>query len=390
MTKNPFSLDYAIAPYSYDEFMSKYYEKDYLLIKRNDPKYFEKLLTLQDIDHVLSSQQLSYPKTKMVNEAQAVENEKYLQGNIINVAKMNSAFLDGNTMVFSGLHDHLPSLRHLIDWFTEHSWHRFQTNIYFTPANAKGFKTHYDDHDVFVYQCSGTKKWRIYKNVVELASRNERFKEGEHEPGDVLIEFTMEPGDFLYIPRGMFHDARTNDDHSLHITGGLIAYTWTDFMVEAIMDISKKDVNFKKNIPFGYPNVQDHSEDQAHFEKLCEALKSLPVADGFRRFGEDMTMNQRPNMAGHLLDAMQSSAIDGDQKLQVRKNVMVLTEETEDDFIIKFLDKEVKFPKFAKDAMLAAIAGATFSANTLPNCMDANGKLVLAKRLLKEGVVQRV
>ena len=45
--------------------------------------------------------------------------------------------------------------------------------MYLTPNGAKGFLPHTDQHDFFILQTGGKKKWRVYGNPIPLNTRNQ-------------------------------------------------------------------------------------------------------------------------------------------------------------------------------------------------------------------------
>lgn len=103
-------------------------------------------------------------------------------------------------------------------------------NLYCTPPGAQGLDVHFDDHDVFVVQLRGTKQWRLYDDphgVVPAYPRLlcRRFDAPtEMLRRNVATAWLLQPGDILYIPRGIFHAATAGYDasrHSIHVTIGL-------------------------------------------------------------------------------------------------------------------------------------------------------------------------
>lgn len=93
-------------------------------------------------------------------------------------------------------------------------------NAYVTPPAAQGLAPHYDDVEVFIVQLEGEKCWKLYKPPVELPrSYSKNFDEAEI--GLPTHQFTLKPGDLLYMPRGTIHQAWTPESsgtHSTHIT----------------------------------------------------------------------------------------------------------------------------------------------------------------------------
>ena len=119
-------------------------------------------------------------------------------------------------------------------------------------------------------QISGAKAWRLYGTPVETPFRGERFELGRHEAGEVTQEFTLNPGDCLYLPRGLMHDAENvGDEPSLHITVGLITKTWADLLLESISELALNSPDFRRSLPAGFAGRDfDREEARAHFDTL--------------------------------------------------------------------------------------------------------------------------
>ena len=93
-------------------------------------------------------------------------------------------------------------------------------NIYCSFDNVQAFATHYDPHEVFAVQCDGEKIWRLYENRADtpLGQGGETQAEIDAARGRVTHEVLMRPGDLLYLPRGIYHDAIAREGASLHVT----------------------------------------------------------------------------------------------------------------------------------------------------------------------------
>ena len=109
-----------------------------------------------------------------------------------------------------------------------------QANVYYSPpALAAALHAHQDAQSVFVVQCEGRKTWTLLEPPVRWKLRyNQRGKAGDTAPvGELnrpLEEITLEPGDVLFVPRGLYHQTSTPEggEASLHVTIG--AATDTD------------------------------------------------------------------------------------------------------------------------------------------------------------------
>ncbi|KAI5084006.1 hypothetical protein GOP47_0000175 [Adiantum capillus-veneris] len=84
-------------------------------------------------------------------------------------------------------------------------------NLYMTPLNAQGFKPHYDDHCVFVWQLAGSKFWNLWDPetlLPRLYSQDTKLERGYADEEDAC-KLSLKEGNILYIPRGFPHAANT-------------------------------------------------------------------------------------------------------------------------------------------------------------------------------------
>ncbi|RLN71751.1 hypothetical protein BBJ28_00023537, partial [Nothophytophthora sp. Chile5] len=104
-------------------------------------------------------------------------------------------------------------------------------SAYLTPANSQALAPHHDDVEVFVLQTEGRKKWKLYHPLVELAGEHSSDLSPD-EIGEPWMEMTVEEGDLLYFPRGVVHQACTDDEHfSTHVTISVYQHnTWANFL----------------------------------------------------------------------------------------------------------------------------------------------------------------
>ena len=87
----------------------------------------------------------------------------------------------GGTLVLDQLHHREPKLGLLCRVLAAELGHRFQTNLYLTPSNGKGFTPHWDNHDVFILQVVGSKNWNIEKQRRALPGKGDTINDEERE-----------------------------------------------------------------------------------------------------------------------------------------------------------------------------------------------------------------
>lgn len=194
-----------------------------------DPKRHAVLLSVADLDAFLATDAAREPRVSMADSRRvgsaAVPLDSYLRDDgRADLPGLFAAFDKGATLVVSQFHElHAPLMR-FCRGLEQVFLHGVQANIYLTPPGAQGFRVHYDTHDVLVLQVAGEKRWRLWPGQpVPRPTRRTPW------PGDIAPEgdaaaLTLRPGDTLYVPRGVMHDAaaQDGDEPSLHVTVGLL------------------------------------------------------------------------------------------------------------------------------------------------------------------------
>ncbi|CCI47581.1 unnamed protein product [Albugo candida] len=133
------------------------------------------------------------------------------------------------------------------------------SSVYLTPPKAQALAPHYDDVDVFILQTEGRKNWKLYHPTYILPG------EPSHdllpsEIGPLWMEFTLEQGDVLYMPRGVIHQAQTDKSvFSTHVTISVYQrQSWSNFMELAMPHLIRRafanNVEFRRGLPPQYLN----------------------------------------------------------------------------------------------------------------------------------------
>jgi hypothetical protein len=190
---------------------------------------FRGLLSIGTIDEFLLTEAARTPAVAMADGSRqggaGVPPEEFSDqdGRVVPHA-LFAAFDKGASLVLSQFNLHHGPLARFCRGLERVFLHPVQANIYLTPPGAQGFRRHFDGHDVLVLQVSGEKRWRIwdgqpFPDPTPRTPWNNRYLP-EHEPREV----TMRPGEALYVPRGVVHEAMAQADGepSLHVTIGLL------------------------------------------------------------------------------------------------------------------------------------------------------------------------
>jgi len=284
----------------------------------------------------------------------------------------------GATIVLQGLHLTQPAIGAFCRSLEAVLGHPAQANAYYTPRAAQGLPVHHDTHDVFVLQVAGEKRWLVYEPALELPLKDQKYSAELGEPGPAVEDRVLRPGDMLYLPRGWLHEALTSETDSLHLTIGVNVVTWLDAFKSALEDL-RDEVRFRRSWQSG-----DGPDD------LVEALRArLDRDEVARRARERLVRSRRPIREGALRQLRALDELDVDTELERNPTVIADVVEHDSSIALVFEGREVTFPTHAREALVAA-AGAwdRFTASDLPGSLDDAGRLVLVRRLVREGFLR--
>ena len=99
--------------------------------------------------------------------------------------------------------------------------------VYLTPDQQQAFGWHYDLEEVFIIQVQGCKEYTLRQNTVNPLPVWDTMPEDmgyERETSRLRMTCRLEAGDWLYIPSGWWHIARTQAA-SLHLSIGVMPVT---------------------------------------------------------------------------------------------------------------------------------------------------------------------
>lgn len=354
-------LGYLIGAEREDDFFARIYEREALIVHHDEPERFAGLISLDDIDRIVTTLDLREGQLALADASSHVDADEYVDAaDFIDRGAVADRYRRGATIVLNQAHQFDPALARLCRGLEHTFSSHVQTNIYLTPANAQGFRTHYDNHDVLVIQVEGEKAWRLYDMPIEAPYRGEGFEPGQFEPGPLRQEFVLKPGDCAYVPRGLMHDAQTSGGRpSLHITVGLITRTWADLMLEAVSEAALRSPELRRSLPAGFARTGfDRTQARAHLKSLAHALADNVALDPALDLMVDTFIRSRAaDNRGALRDVADIVASD---RFQARPRAPFRIAEDGDDIIVVSPGGELKFAPDQRVALERALNGSEF------------------------------
>jgi hypothetical protein len=290
--------------------------------------------------------------------------------------RIAALFADGSTIVLNGLHHNWLPLARFCRSLERDFGLPVQANSYYTPRDSQGFAVHHDTHDVLVLQVAGEKHWKVYDPLWELPLKSQRWSPSLGKPGAAVLELTLRAGDTLYLPRGWLHEALTSSTDSLHITVGVNQHAWVDAFRLALEEC-ESDVDFRQSVPADGEMTVDL------VERLAARMSADDVA---RRARAKFVSGRRPILDGQVEEVRRLGEIGPETLLERRDTVIVDLHGT----TLSFEGKQLTFPGHARPQLRAVLeADSPFTAAELPGGLDEAGRLVLVRRLIREGLLRR-
>jgi hypothetical protein len=370
------------------------------LLHQGGAAVFDGLLDIGDVDRLVTETLLRMPAFRLVRDGTPLDPNTYTQtirigGRAVERTARSDRVLDefaaGATIVLQALHRQSGPVARFCRQLELDLTHPVQANAYVTPPSAQGFSVHHDTHDVFVAQTEGHKAWRVYRPLIPLAGSSQPWKSSLGDPGEPILEVELGPGDCLYLPRGFPHDAEAREEVSIHVTVGILSFTWLDVWRE-VMRRAPEEERFREPLPVGF--AADPSSLAPELDVRRKELQGwLDVAggeDAMESFAERFWSNRRPFRQGGLEGLSSLDRIGADTLLRRRPESVFRVERMGDRVRVNLGQREVRLPPFCEPALRLIATGDTFVAADLPDLDDEKSRLVLVRRLVREGALEVV
>jgi hypothetical protein len=173
----------------------------------------------------------------------------------------------------------------------------------------------------------------------------------------------------MYLPRGWLHQALTSGSDSLHITVGVNVRRWID-EARAALDEQEDDVAFRRTV--------DHDEPPA--------VPPLDAETARARARDRFVSSRRPILDGQLSELRALDDLTAETQLVRRDTVIADLHGT----TLVFEGRRLRFPeRLAAELEFLVTADASFTPAQLPGGLDGAGRLVLVRKLVREGFLRR-
>jgi hypothetical protein len=296
----------------------------------------------------------------------------------------------GATLVLDSLHQREPKLAFLCRRLQQELGHYFQTNIYLTPPNGQGFGPHYDSHDVFVLQVMGSKHWKLENTRRKFPPKNEDMGEEGRFMGEDHRSFTLARGDILYIPRGFIHAAECGAEPSMHITLGLIPYTWDELLQAVVKAIIQSEPLLLEALPLGFMSAEREELVRIVRAALRKAADENFLNAVVEQYKDELVAKFPLDVSGQISEFFQPAELKGEDVVGPRAGMAYRVHPSEDSVRLNFGGRSITFPGFFREGLEFALNNQRYAIRDIAGGdLQDEEKIVFVERLIQEGLIVR-
>ncbi|MGW2183083.1 JmjC domain-containing protein [Streptomyces sp. NPDC001732] len=214
-------------------------------------------MTAREVEEVLTSSGLRTRSLRVVRNDDYLPEENYgrpAPGDApgsppyVDPDKVRQAILGGYSLILRSVHRYSPRAGSFARRLAGQLGHPVTMNVFVTPPGSHAVSTHFDYDDVFVFQLSGEKNWKIWDPPILSPLPSQAWtKFHDQQRTEILAslgkpqELTLRTGDVLYLPRGFLHGAESVDHASVHLTAAMAPITRVDVLHQLVEALAAED-----------------------------------------------------------------------------------------------------------------------------------------------------
>ncbi|AJT69974.3 hypothetical protein T261_8381 [Streptomyces lydicus] len=237
-----YDLDDLTAPLGAHAFHRDVYGRAFHHFSGAPDDRFDALFGWQDLNEILSVHRLAPRQLRVVQDGRLVSPDAYTVPDVsrrriswhrLVPTALTARLRSGGTLALSEVDAFHTGVGRLAAEVERRLCERVEVTAYAAWPGAEGFGTHRDDHDVFVLQVAGRKRWHLHGRAtgpVGAALADQGGGAEQERPGPVEADVLLETGQVLYMPRGWWHGTRAETGPSLHLTLGIWRPTPADLL----------------------------------------------------------------------------------------------------------------------------------------------------------------
>jgi ribosomal protein L16 Arg81 hydroxylase len=288
-----------ISPLAPETFFGEYFGKKPIHLEGDAARYNE-IFSWQDLNALLrmttiwsdKSMELAMHGRTLPAQAYCYEgtNRDNIRSMRPDFTRVRRHLREGASLALNFIGRLTPGLRSMSQTFESVLCAPVNITTFCSWQQVAAYPSHFDTTSVFVCQISGTKTWHLYEGRMENAAHSPGgaagdFPQEHHEraKGALVQTLDMKPGDLLYIPHGLYHDAVASSEASLHISMAARHLVAHDFINVLVGDLPK-DPLFREHLPHIDLVGASGAYRKRMAARLQEIIEAPEVTKDLRRF----------------------------------------------------------------------------------------------------------
>ncbi|MEI8259535.1 MAG: hypothetical protein WCJ30_28040, partial [Deltaproteobacteria bacterium] len=160
--------------------------------------------------------------------------------------------------------------------------------------------------------------------------------------------------------------------------------------IEAVARVGLRDPSFRRSLPLGFAQPDaDRTAAVKEFRDLAARLvEQLDGEAALNHFADELVSMRESLLRGQLEQIRRLHTVTADARAGVRPNLMYRLTEKGEHLVVSCAVGEIQLPAHAAAPVRHALTHEDFAIGDLPGDLDEAGKLVLVKRLVREGLVR--
>lgn len=377
-------LEDLLHPMTTTQFFGEYWEQRPLLV-RGERGRFSNIFSSKDLGRVLH-----YLRPQPPDDMKLVKGINHYSLNWINfdgsprLDAVRNAWREGYTIIINELQKSWEPVALLTASLHEQLHHTVDANLYYSPPHTNTSAPHFDVMDVFILQVEGSKVWDVHEPVMELPLFGDKTAVSPDRVPPLVMSEELQEGDLLYLPRGHVHNPRTTSDASLHLTVGVNVTTWID-LFSAAVSAARNDIRFRRALPPAFLDAPAGMHEK--FRGLLDELPSMLEMDGaLSRLAEQLLVETTPPPGDEHPTA--EDELNAKTLLARRSGVICRAIEGAGYAVIQYSGGKILGPEKIGAALRYIAQNHMFSIRDLPGNLTEMEKLVLARRLVRGGLLE--
>ncbi|HTN82535.1 MAG TPA: cupin domain-containing protein [Sorangium sp.] len=204
----------------------------------------------------------------------------------------------GASLMLRSVDDGDPQIKRFAAALGHELGENLRVDLFYTPPESPGVHQHYDREDVLVLQVEGEKEWHLSAPTVRAPLDMPDYAELARAPVYPDHVFRLSKGDFLHVPRGVWHAAQTSGGPSLHLTVRVACRTGIDFLRWALAELAREEPSLRENLPLTLQAGAPYGYEPAALGEAVARIRGAALAflerpDLVARYNKDCVKGDR-------------------------------------------------------------------------------------------------